>query len=469
MLRWRQILWLSAATTLTVMLCWTPQLSGQGQLETMELGGLYWPTPDIIMFFGNPRSQCADDASGYYRLQISTGTVQKIMDINNIHLYFFGALSPDGSLIGYSYGDELETPREQIGLYLMKPDGTVVRGPLPAGGNFAWLPDNKTIAYIEPRFIELNGRLLAEPREFLVFVDIESGQEIDAIQIEQRPFCDSELNPDKTPEESECAKRCNAGLPCVLEQDIRRPGGLGLFYFFPNGQHILFVTRDQQECFNFFMFDPASLSSEQISFFETNEEWLSPYDFELSPDGTAIVFIAAMRLMVLDLQNGTLWELQEPLVPNEPSSTQMSPTWSRDSQWIAFTRETVFPPVKDESWPCEEVVTGSINQIWIVSRDGQQVRLVADLWVDSNGRVVNLASNWPEEKRYFVGKAKVTKLAWKLPSSLKTVWRKPGERNLAWAIALLGFALNLSVLVWFGVRFYRNNRHSRHQDCPDKP
>lgn len=463
MLKWHWVLWLSAITTLFVALCLAPhKSSGQPQLEPLELGGLYWPSPNVIMFFGDPGSRTCDDTSGYYRLQISTGAVQKVMDINNIHLYFFGNLSPDGSLVGYGYGDELETPREQIGLYLMKPDGTNVRGPLPAGGIFAWLPDNKTIAYIEDRFIELNGRLLAEPREFLVFLDIESGQEIDAIQIEQRPYCDRDLNPDKTPEESECAKRCDAGLPCILEQDIRRPNGFSPFYFFPNGQHILFVTRDQQGRLNFFMFDPASLSSEQISFFETNEAWLNPDEFELSPDGTAIAFIAGMRLGVLDLQNGTLWELQEPLVHNEPESMHGSFTWSRDSQWIAFTRETVFPPVKDESWPCEEVVTGVINQIWVVSRDGQQVRLVADLWVDSSGQIVNLASNWPEEKRYYVGKAKVTKLAWKLPSSLKTALRKPSERWLVWTIAFLGFALSLSVLVWFGVRFYRNNHRSRH-------
>ncbi|MCS7186571.1 MAG: hypothetical protein RMK89_06415 [Armatimonadota bacterium] len=455
MLKWRWVLWLSAITTLFVVLCLAPhKSSGQPQLEPMFLGGLYWPSPDIIMFFGDPESQVGDDTSGYYRLQISTGDVQKVMDITDVHLYLFGNLSPDGSLIAYGYGVDPETPPEQIGLYVMNPDGTNVRGPLPAGANFAWLHDNKTIAYIGNRFIEHNGILLAEPREFLVFFDIESGQEIDAVKIEQRQHCDSELDLDKPREETMCAQRCDAGQPCVQYQDIPRPGGTAPFFFFPDGQHILFVDRDQRGFFNFFVFDLASLSSQQLSFFREGEP--EPTEFELSPDGTAVAF-APPCLRVLNLQNGVLWELQEPLVPNEPESSHEFLTWSRDSQWIAFTRTTVFPPIKDEDRPWEVIVTQSPNQIWIVSRDGQQVRLVADLWVDSSGQIINLASNWSEEKRYYVGKAKVTKLAWELPSSLKAAWRKPNERRLAWTITFFGFALSLSIIVWFGMRFYRKN------------
>lgn len=454
MLKWHWTLGLFATTLLVVVLFWAPlKSSGQSQLEPMELGGLYWPAPDIIMFFGDPESRCGDDSSGYYQLQISTGAVKKIMDINEVHLYFFGHLSPDGSLIAFGYGDT-ETPPEQAGLYVMKPDGTNARRVYPTtGSNFAWLPDSKTIAYLVYRFVELNGRLLSDPREFLVFVDIESGQEIDAIQIDQRPHCDSDVNPDKPPEESECAQRCNAGQPCVLGQDIQRPKGTANFYFFPDGQHILFIHRDQNEAFNFFVFDLASLSSEQVSFFGQGE---LRKGFELSPDGTAVAFLAPW-LRVMNFQNGTLWELQEPLVPGEPEAMHWSMTWSRDSQWVAFVRSTVLPPEIPEDKPWEATTREVPNQIWVVSRDGQQVRLVADLWVDSNGQIVNLASNWPEEKRYYVGKAKVTKLAWKLPSSLRTAWRKPSERKLSWAIALLGFAVSFSVLIWFGVRHYRNN------------
>jgi len=433
----------------------SPGQSQQGQLEPMLIGKLYWASPDIVFFFGNPESQLTGDACGYYRLQISTGSVQKVMDIDNVRLFLFGPLSPDGSLIAYGYGDETMPP-EQVGFYVMNPDGTNPRRFYPTAGNFAWLPDSKTIAYLEDRLIELNGRLLSDPREFLVFVDIESGQEIDAIQIDQRPHCDREVNPDKTLEENECSKRCNAGLQCILSQDISRPGGTGTFYFFPDGQHVLCISEDQNGVPNFFVFNLVTLSSEQVSFFEYG---VLAEEFELAPDGTAVAF-SYPHLQVLNLQNGTLWELEEPIVPNEPAAMHEGFSWSRDSQWIAFVRTTVFPPDIPEDKPWEETIREVPNQIWIVSRDGEEVRLVADLWVDSNGQVINLAANWHSEKRYYVGKVKVKKLAWRFPSSLKAAWRKPTEeRRGIWVTLLIGMGLGVSALIGFATWHYRH-RHS---------
>jgi Tol biopolymer transport system component len=453
--RWRALGTLIVTIVVAVLCSVSHKSSGQnqqGQLEPMLIGRLYWASPDDIFFFGNPESQSFGDTCGYYRLRISTGSVQKVMDINDVRKYLFGPLSPDGSLIAYSYGDETTSP-EQVGFYVMNPDGTNSRRFYPTAGNLAWLPDSKTIAYLEDRAIELNGRLLSDPREFLVFVDIESGREIDAIQIDQRPHCDSEVNPER--EESECSKRCNAGLPCILSEDISRPGGTGTFYFFPDGQHILYIDEDQNGLSNFFVFDLATLSSEQVSFFDGGYGVLAE-EFELAPDGTAVAF-SYPYLQVLNLQNGTLWGLEEPLVPNEPEAMHEGFSWSRDSRWIAFVRSTVFSPDIPEDKPWEETVREVPNQIWIVSRDGQQVRLIADLWVDNSGKIVNLAANWPSEKRYYANRVKVKKLAWRFPSSLRAAWHKPTEKRNLWLALLIGIGLSILVLVGFATWRYRHH------------
>jgi len=402
------------------------------------------------------------------------------MDVDTTKKFFHNA-SPNGSLVAYSYGDD-ETPTEQAGLYVMNPDGTNPRRVCyiyPQGISAAWLPDNHTIAYVGSESVQD----ASDNRDFLYTVNIDTGQKVDSIRIDQRLSCDADLHPELPPEQTACAQRCNAGQPCILSQEPPYPHSSGHFFFFPDGRRILF-QGDQFN--NFYVFNLDTLAANQLSFFGEGAAWPSPEEFELSPDATVITLVLSNgHLAVMNVQGTLLWELQEPLVPGESESNHHSPTWSRDSLKVAFVRNTVFPPDVPEDQPWEVTVKEVQNQIWIVNRDGTQVQKVADLWVDGSGQVINQAANLPKEKRYYAARKKVIHLARKAPAPSHKVASagklaseaqndKPSHRVLSASaqgsalgqhgdILLLllggGLLLGTGLIAWYGVRHDRNRNH----------
>ncbi|MCC6445994.1 MAG: PD40 domain-containing protein [Armatimonadetes bacterium] len=394
------------------------------------------------------------------------------MDVDTTTKLFHNA-SPNGSLIAYSYGDD-ETPPDQAGLYVMNPDGSNPRRVCylyPQGISAAWLPGNQTMAYVGSESVP-NA---SDNRDFLYTVNIDTGQRIGSYRLDPTPSCDTDLHPELPPEQTACAQRCNAGQPCILEERPPYPHSSGHYFFFPDGRNILF-QGDQYH--NFFSFNLDTLAAEQLLFFGEGVVSPSPDDFELAPDGTAITSaLSNTRLAVMNVEGTLLWELQEPLMPGAPESDHHSPTWSRDSQKIAFVRNTVFPPDVPEDQPWEVTISAVQNQIWIVNRNGTQVQKVADLWVDGSGQVINLAANLPKEKRYYAARKKVIRLARKPPARGHTV-ASSGKRPsgpeqpklsprvlaasehqdprpfLLWGSLLLGGGL-----AWYGIRHYRNRNH----------
>jgi len=479
MKKYRWFLAICLGAEIVLMFGLAPRVSqGQSQPEAVEVIRLFWCSPDVIMFLGIPESALGNNTCGYYRLQISTRTVQKVMDVDATQKSFHH-LSPNGSLIAYSYGTD-ETPTEQAGLYVMNPDGTNPRRVCyiyPQGISAAWLPDNHTIAYVGSESVQD----ASDNRDFLYTVNIDTGQKVDSIRIDQRLSCDADLHPELPPEQTACAQRCNAGQPCVLAEESPGFGSSSRFFFFPDGRRILFQWDDYR---NFHIYNLDTLITEQLTFFSEGQPWPRPDDFELSPNGTAIALNLGTTA-VMNVQGTVLWQLQEPLIPGEPERNHETLTWSRDSLKVAFVRNTVFPPDVPEDQPWEVTVKEVQNQIWIVNRDGTQVQKVADLWVDGSGQVINQAANLPKEKRYYAARKKVIHLARKAPAPSHKVAssgklaqehqsNKPSHQDLAasqqgspssqyrdikpfvlWSSLLLGVGLS----AWYGLRHYRNHNH----------